>query len=836
MNIYQHKHHLFNNSFILKSILIMNMLNSIILLLMVQASISTCFEGCLSCEGNSKCRYTDLINSYILEDDTAVKSNVENCDLIGVTGNCLQCKKDYFHNVHERKCVFLTETQRVENCLVHLNIGQCMACKSGYFLGVPGVVNDPAQFLKCLPANPVIENCFSYNGKSCVICKEGYIPNHSNSACIADPRESACLNYSYVKCRSCSQNYIYNPNAFIKTLIDSIPIPGFTPLLETLSNTQIELTKLSEQITCNIPKPDHCESAHIETGTCIVCESGYYLSNNLCVIFPDNKIKNCQEYLTKNQCRLCDEDYFIDAGGCKAITENQKIDFCERYDSSSLEVDCLLCEANYFLNEGICEIRLISVPDLIENCEKNHPSADECLECESGYVLTNSNRECRKEVLDCVKHFYNTADQSFKCEKCKDGYYLQYDQADPELVEKGGNCLKGQILNCAQYELNSDTICLECVNGYVIDQGQCSESNVIENCFIYHSTDKTQCTQCDPMNSFSFFINNKCQSISKLIDKCLTYNGGTAEEPVCEVCSLGYELENNECVEIPIDFCIATNDDQTCSKCLTDKIFSDNGLSCVSIPEFVKEGCNKLNMSLDNPDQTITELECVECSENSYPIDFKDQFVCLRETEIQSYKHNATVTENCIKYNEQFECVQCDIESLTPYLSPNPPYNCLPNCSEVNPGAAYNKVILQTNTENIESTYQIDQYEVCNVNDTDTGCLVYAPNLNSDTLSDICIECRSDYLEVIDLENDDFSPINPKSTNSSEYVPSPFSKFPLVSCVLKGSNVHKDDALVDSIDNCKYYAQHTDTTYACVKCKSGFTGVPSTYNNNMQEL
>lgn len=57
-------------------------------------------------------------------------------------------------------------------------------------------------------------------------------------------------------------------------------------------------------------------------------------------------LSNCQSYINKNECFLCDENYYLSSGRCFEVdiiancTKNKSKDICE------------ICEANFALAEG----------------------------------------------------------------------------------------------------------------------------------------------------------------------------------------------------------------------------------------------------------------------------------------------------------------------------------------------------------------------------------------------------------------------------------------------------------------------------------------------------
>ena len=244
----------------------------------------------------------------------------------------------------------------------------------------------------------------------------------------------------------------------------------------------------------------------------------------------------------------------------------------------------------------------------VDNCKTLSPTNDYCIECVTGYFLSNEKKcelfptgiygcteytdkntctKCRKQM-----YLFNNAciavDQSDKlphcsyyespkvCKKCEFNYYLTNE----------GNCVKAKALNCAEYksidscsacpknfgffedpltsyvnclhistpncevtELEYPFKCIKCNKLFYVDEGKClSNTTFIPHCEDYESA--STCAKCDDDFILSW-DRRRCMSGDQFgiepYPDCS--NNLETRRPVCAACSFGYQFYKGNCIQ-----------------------------------------------------------------------------------------------------------------------------------------------------------------------------------------------------------------------------------------------------------------------------------------------
>ncbi|ELP83598.1 protein serine/threonine kinase, putative [Entamoeba invadens IP1] len=264
------------------------------------------------------------------------------CDVVSsLNTKCVECESDY--NFNGISCVPQTlpnettkqttknvDTQTDSHCEVSTTKG-CLRCLSGYYLAdrmcvkceYPCVYCSNQTFCTkcddysyansngvCTEINALVRVCdvlmSTYRG--CVVCKNGYMRSSDGTTCIGCDES----------CKSCTNegNCVVCNEAFYRTSSN----------VTKLCSPQSELTSCANKTTVG----------------CMLCESGYYLSNNLCAKCQDT----CTQCYGIDECTDCVKDNVLVSGVCSQYTV---IENCVE----SANNKCSKCDDNYKLSDDM---------------------------------------------------------------------------------------------------------------------------------------------------------------------------------------------------------------------------------------------------------------------------------------------------------------------------------------------------------------------------------------------------------------------------------------------------------------------------------------------------
>ena len=557
---------------------------------------------CLQCEYNYKlnnngnceaisnpgCLYIDMNDGkcILCEDDFYLSSGLcqrvsPGCLISHSSYDiCFKCKEEYF--INDTVCNLRKNT----NCLLFAPYNDgCITCHADSYMSQG----------KCF--NYTVENCSLYNPNSdgCLDCEEDYqLTNNFKCVASSDP---GCLKPSRYEggCVQCENSYYFD-----------------------------ETAKICKSYTVK------CKHYHPYKDLCLSCHDGQYLASGLCTI---NKAQNCSEKsVTDNVCLSCIDGYYLDSNGNCKIYQVQN---CEVF--SSYADRCFKCNEGFYLDSNLqCNNYSFSA------CEIYDTHSDACLRCNSNFYV-GVDRKCYQRHSEGCNGVALNAD---RCLGCNPGYYLQnglchaYSQqfcyvfdpnsdscvsCIPSAYKVGGDCVPYKKNNCMTYHKNLDG-CTSCHTGNYLDNYSCFEYD-LDHCEEYHPNDNL-CLKCE---KGPWYRNGhgKCVDVT-LVDNCEKYKDFFDE---CEMCKLGYFLEDQKCVANPsgVTYCVEYLNDFACARC--------------EVPYYVKENqCLKSDTLIPKCSYYSYNGSCSQCE----PGFFLEANSCVE-----------TTNKTCLTYLNKDNCASC---------------------------------------------------------------------------------------------------------------------------------------------------------------------------------
>ena len=343
---------------------------------------------------------------YISEIDT-ICTTTDNCYYGNKhSGICEICKKNYYLDLKEGKCISNQEENNFKYCRIVDNDNNCIQCDSNYNLG-----NDKrCSFTK---------NCEKAEKGKCIQCKQNYYLGLDN---ICTNIEHCIYSEDYI-CIECEDNYYYDQN-LQKCLIAE---GNFT----------------------------NCKYSVLDANYCERCKNDFYINetNHLCYSNKENeKFYKCAvNYANSDICDICIKGYHLGYIDKKC----SKIEGC---DISENENKCIECDENYCLNlkTGECEDnnRIISEDEkYYYKCNKTNEEGNSCDICLDGFELNVNGL--------CTDNIHCSEQKEGNCIKCQDGYCLNNIFGCVEMFFD--NCLECNDI------FNMDR-CTKCQEGYRVDE------------------------------------------------------------------------------------------------------------------------------------------------------------------------------------------------------------------------------------------------------------------------------------------------------------------------------------------------------------------------------
>ena len=367
-----------------------------------------------------------------------------------------------------------------------------------------------------------------------------------------------------------------------------------TPCLLCKPNYVLDIVQ-GKCVSVNVSKVVQDCHRYSSISTCLSCVSGHYMSYGQC-IKSETEVQDCLYYSDEGICSQCMTDKYLDrdsnqclgfpqAVGC-SVYNSLRCDQCKYGFAQDLNFymrrSATMSEAQSFAL-GITDQSQVSgsldnncFPLNVPNC-KVHETADSCMECDSGYFVTD-DRKCQaypdNRIQNCRVYSNLTT-----CYECDDLYKLD-----------GNACVRRTLIdNCAEYHRTGDT-CTKCEDGYWTSGTACSSLTMVDFCKTYQ-TGSDNCQLCEDTHILD--SNDTCL---ERVDHCKTFGltHGTADHNQCTECEDDYFLLNNtaarECIQKQHQpFCKVPEDYKNeCMTCASG-YYNDNGFCKPYTVDFCEE-------------------------------------------------------------------------------------------------------------------------------------------------------------------------------------------------------------------------------------------------------
>ena len=483
-------------------------------------------KQCVICSSELKPDSCWCYSGYVLDGFSCIQcpKSCSKCEYNSETGatKCLRCYSGYILN-SENECERCEEG--CNYCYKDNSNNQiCLECQSKKFLpGSNKCLICPKRCLECDYDNDKKESI-------CIKCSERYSYDSKNNQC----EYCSNINRNMQGCSTCRYNSINekyecltckNDYAFIKNIY------------QCLANTNPEKIGLYGCL-----KAEYIESSN--TYKCLECKNYNFIlvtTDNSCIetlsVGLSNNCLEAEKLGDSYSCTKCKENYTIVHDISTNIkTCNERLDalsYCLEGKLNDGKFICTKCVDNSDLIENICSCNSYSFSKDTKLCYKcndselGNPGCDESEGCE--YLPSNVN--------------------SFKCKKCKDGYF-RYTEGKCILCSK-------KISNCGKchYNITSEkVICDECINSiYVVNaEGDRCELNDCEE----YPEISPGCIICkDKLEEYK--ENQKCQRckhgyFKTKAEKCVYCSSEQYGGPGCYYCDydtneLGNEIDSIIC-------------------------------------------------------------------------------------------------------------------------------------------------------------------------------------------------------------------------------------------------------------------------------------------------
>ena len=542
-----------------------------------------CFSGrnfCNKCDDEDKLCKVCETNYY--PDNNGGCAYTEGCE-ISYMGECLKCSEDFVLIGKENNfqlCKSLS-MDIYNNCQeINYETGYCKECKKGYYLN--------SGDFKCIKT----ENCKESIYDNCILCNKGYYFNKKENKCKikSDEEFTFCKEtLDDKKCDTCDDGYFFDENGMcIKT--------QFCSESENLKCKKcLKGYYLSDNGYCT--NTDNCDIADKITSLCISCKKNYYLDtedfeckSNL----EDNSFKYCKKVNNK-VCINCEVNYYLGED-----SQCSSSDFCSESENGK----CLLCQKHYYLgldnactnvknciksNFGICieckegfyynklNNTCIEEQEPFLNCKYTCDDGTKCCECKDNFYLYENNSLCYENTKG--ETFFKCAlvdNSKEKCLRCLNGYYLG---SNDNKCSKVKNCKfvgdENKCLECDEFycldvknqkcldnnylsEVNDimyiscnrtneeGTACEECINGYILsEEGYCVDKDI---CKEKNGEKCLKCKDVTSINGYKFCANEVFGCLESKHDNCLRCDN-LENLNECTECQKGYKKSINGCVK-----------------------------------------------------------------------------------------------------------------------------------------------------------------------------------------------------------------------------------------------------------------------------------------------
>jgi hypothetical protein len=139
----------------------------------------------------------------------------------------------------------------------------------------------------------------------------------------------------------------------------------------------------------------------------------------------------------------------------------------------------------------------------------------------------------------------------------------------------------------------------------------------------------------------------------------------------------------------------------------------------------------------------VEELQCEVCKENSFPLDFSNQFTCIQSSRVLELKEKSIVVNlnlACNLYNKDAECVKCRLGYVLQEVHGS--NQCVLGCAP----EMYLQAVVYENGEAVLWNHCTQDGLAPNME------ALSAPNLSDPNLEQIFIACKEDLATVVSLD------------------------------------------------------------------------------------
>lgn len=710
-------------------------------------------------------------------------------------GRCLSCDLGFYLDSNTAKCIAVATADVIQNCRSYTGPTNCSVCNKGFYLDNGA----------CTAIDSPISNCdIQSNSGACLSCQSGYYLSLDSKSCVGGPSGDNCSTYTNIKCSSCDSGYLKNSNNYLYQFLNLSSATfedDATSLILSNINNDINGKHLK---VCQAIQINNC-TTYESFNKCRVCVDGFYLNaDKQCVNYPFTTIINCEVYSDLTTCATCSPGYYLESAN--TCIEVPMVDNCAVYNNKDNGRQCAKCnEGFYLLTFNSCVSRKNPV---IPNCVTLLVNAEACDVCNVGFRPTDDGAKCLNMIASCELYEpSNVLTLNLSCYKCNKGYFYDINNS---------SCILGSVANCEYFEKTRD-VCSRCANKYYLEGDVCLPHDILLNCDVYHPTLKNICADCD-FKTFLFEKDNQCVPVQRIVN-CAEYNG----IDTCAQCKDGYYLVNNACNQIPIPENCLQRLGAKCGKCLKDFTLEDG--ICRDSLDYIVNECEH-----DNVDGTtnFANSKCHICKQNTYPLIFKDAYVCVETAYMATLRGAVTLTNECTHYapltGGAYECTKC-VDGK--YLDNGA---CVASCANAARATLYKQILKigNVNGDKLNESLFVERVNVCGP--TIENCAIAAPNVIQDRIELLnyqCIKCNTGSIARIEFDNN-MTMITDSSDTTNPFGDSPISRAPGLKCyiptVASAKMVGEIDNTSKSMANCDYYKKWGSIT-GCTKCAHGFTGV-----------
>lgn len=317
----------------------------------------------------------------------------------------------------------------------------------------------------------------------------------------------------------------------------------------------------------------------------------------------------------------------LETGKCVEILEHRRIPNCSRYHPDSQ--NCLFCQSSFILENGKC---VLLGDSRVQNC-LIHESESSCLHCKNDFYLDNDDCVSVSDIQNCRVF------TKFQCSSCQKNFLMQKgantrDSLTEQLTKisqihsnptgafltttenSESVCIQTLLPNCSKFD--TPETCSQCdVGFYLTELGTCSRfpEQPIENCGEYSLA--SVCIKCA---NGSYMVNSsKCEK-STAVENCSVYSNVLDK---CEQCFHNFWLDGGlqkctERVHLKISECEGLDlVKDACSECKFGFSPTQDGLACLANIPFCQTQISGLSESVEShkcekcdPKYYLTNNEC----------------------------------------------------------------------------------------------------------------------------------------------------------------------------------------------------------------------------------